>query len=287
MYNSFVHLVSSQFNSCFPLIARKRKRVDVLKPYITPEIKALIHEKHRLQRLYAKWPITYEREFKFIRNNVNKKIREAKSQYYKRFIRANANNGRGAWNVLNKLMGRAKKLSDSIELTVNDKVISNAKDVANEFNKYFTTIAETLANDIPHAVDYHQYLDSIDKNTRLIFVLPTVLEVKSVVQSMREVSPGHDNLPLFIFKDNIEIFGAMLTLLFRQSMEMGVFPREMCIAKVFCIFKAGDPREVANYRPISVLPVLSKILERLVYNRIMEHLLQYSHLSDSQCGFRA
>ena len=64
-----------------------------------------------------------------------------------------------------------------------------------------------------------------------------------------------------LFKANIGLVGDMLRHLFTFSMANGVVPYNMIIAKVKCIYKSGDPKHVSNYRPISVLPVLSKILE--------------------------
>ena len=82
MYDSFVEVVTSNFDHCFPSIQKRKKKLDVLKPYITPEIKSLIKEKHLLQRLHNKRPITFEDHFKSLRNNLNKKIRKVKQLYY-------------------------------------------------------------------------------------------------------------------------------------------------------------------------------------------------------------
>ena len=63
------------------------KKIDVQKPYITPELKMLIKEKHRLQRLHVNWPIKYEKRFKDVRNRVSKKVKEVISRYYQSKIR--------------------------------------------------------------------------------------------------------------------------------------------------------------------------------------------------------
>ena len=123
-------------------------------------------------------------------------------------------------------------------------------------------------------------------NTKISFNVPTIPEIKYAIGKMKEASPGHDGLPLFIFKENIEIFAPVLTHMLSRSMEIGVFHKEMSIARVVCIFKAGNSKEISNYRPISVLPVLSKLLEKLVYNRVMEHMMLHGYRSNTQYGFR-
>ena len=92
---------------------------------------------------------------------------------------------------------------------------------------------------------------------------------------------------MFIFRDNFMMFSEVLLHLFKLSLQMGEVPDAMKIAKVLCIFKSGDPTSISNHRPISILPSLSKILEKLVYARVMKHLVENSYLCGSQYGFRA
>ena len=71
-----------------------------------------------------------------------------------------------------------------------------------------------------------------------------------------------------------------------NSFSSGVFPESLKIAKVIPVFKAGDVKHVANYRPISVLPNISKIFEKLACSRLNKYLTDYHILHDNQFGFR-
>ena len=82
-YNEFARVISDNFNACCPVVSYKVKKNDIDKPSITTEIKALIRQKHRVQRKYSKSPVTYGSEFRAIRNRVKSAIRYAKSQFYK------------------------------------------------------------------------------------------------------------------------------------------------------------------------------------------------------------
>ena len=77
-----------------------------------------------------------------------------------------------------------------------------------------------------------------------------------------------------------------LTRIFNLSFETGVFPVNMKHAKIIPIHKKDSKTELSNYRPISLLPIFSKLLERLMYNRLMQHLIKNSILYDYQFGFR-
>ena len=78
-----------------------------------------------------------------------------------------------------------------------------------------------------------------------------------------------------------------LTYLFQLSLEKGVFPDDLKIAKLTPIYKAGDNSDVSNYRPISVLPCFSKILERLMYNHLSKYLKENNILYEKQFGFQS
>ena len=77
-----------------------------------------------------------------------------------------------------------------------------------------------------------------------------------------------------------------LSHIFNLSLTTGNVPTNLKISKIIPVFKKGDPHQISNYRPISLLPCFSKILERIVYTRLFNHLNQYSLLNDCQYGFR-
>ena len=74
--------------------------------------------------------------------------------------------------------------------------------------------------------------------------------------------------------------------IFNLSLQKGCFPEELKIARVTPIYKADDVNEIGNYRPISVLPCFSKILERIMYNRLFKYLTTNEILHKKQFGFQ-
>ena len=111
-------------------------------------------------------------------------------------------------------------------------------------------------------------------------------EITETISQLKNCSPGHDNIDASIMKSFKSDISYPLVHIFNQSFIHGIVPDQMKIAKVIPIHKKGDHSNFGNYRPISLLPAFSKILEKLVYNRMISFLDQNSILSDSQYGFR-
>ena len=115
----------------------------------------------------------------------------------------------------------------------------------------------------------------------------SVTETYNIINSFdNNKGGGYDNIPNNVIKYNIEFFSHLLTDLFNVVFETGIYPDCLKIAKVSPIFKSGDCKVVSNYRPISVLSVFDKILEKLIANRITEYLNAFNFFYCHQYGFR-
>ena len=125
-------------------------------------------------------------------------------------------------------------------------------------------------------------------NATSMFVRPvTEQEIRNIIRELRNSSPGSDDVPPFIIKDNANIVAPIMTHIMNLSLNQGVFPHEMKCAKVIPLFKAGNKLHVNNYRPISLLPCLSKIIEKCMAAQLTDYLSKYNILYRYQFGFRA
>ena len=98
---------------------------------------------------------------------------------------------------------------------------------------------------------------------------------------------GFDNVPMSLIKETITLISSPSTQIFDLSITSGTVPMELKIARFVPLIKAGHKSIFSNYRPISVLPAFSKIVEKLVYNRVIDNYLsKYKILSDNHFGFR-
>ena len=99
--------------------------------------------------------------------------------------------------------------------------------------------------------------------------------------------PGHDDIGNMIIKRAAAEISKPLSIIFNNSLVTGVVPEELKVAKVIPIYKKDDVQVFSNYRPVSVLPCFSKVLERLVFNRCMDYIDKNKILNDKQFGFRS
>ena len=122
---------------------------------------------------------------------------------------------------------------------------------------------------------------------RLDTVSCSVEDVFSCLAHTRpKVATGPDDISSMMLRSTAHIIAPPLTCIFNQSLQQGVFPTCWKSSNITPIYKSGDPSDVSNYRPISLLSLISKSLERLVHNKIMEHLVSNKLLSSIQFGFR-
>ena len=189
---------------------------------------------------------------------------------------------------MKELLGKCNTKSSTLptKITVNKTDIFDAEKIADEFNKFFTNIGTDLANKIPNA---SKPLDSyITKANSSMESQPlSINELKDAFFSLKiNKYPGHDGVSFNVVK---KCFGKLcepLKCLFNLSIVKGIFPDDLKIAKVTPIYKADNSSNVSNYRPISVLPCFSKMLERIMYNRLQKYLKNQNILYDKQFGFQ-
>ena len=121
----------------------------------------------------------------------------------------------------------------------------------------------------------------------MVFNLVSDNEVINIVNSFKSSSAaGYDNICMNIIKQSIHLIVEPITHIINLSITNGIVPDKMKLARVIPVLKCNDQTQLSNYRPISVLPVFSKILERVIYNRMVHYLDNYNSLCHQQFGFR-
>ena len=285
IYSNFISIFLACYNKHFPQIVKVIKPKQISKPYITAEINAMIIEKNKLQKKYAIRPIRHGETFRRARNTVTRTIRNAKSNYYRNKLEQYAGNCRKTWSVINSILNRqkTKKLSD--KFLINNRMITNPTDIANKFNHFFINIGKTLSDRIDNTnTNFRAYLTN-RSDVQFTISPITQSELLDVIKQMNDSSPGDDNISMKIIKEVAPAISRVLLHLCQSSFSTGIFPDELKIAKVTPIYKTGDKRLLNNHRPISVLPALSKIIEKLMYNRLYD-FVNRSILTNAQYGFR-
>jgi len=189
--------------------------------------------------------------------------------------------------VKNIINNNAYKSDNITKIRVNNKLISNPSDIANNFNEYFTSIGPNLAKSIPKSNgNYRDFLD-LNRMEQSFFLNPiTSAEIILTVNEFESnKASGHDNISPKVIKKIIPQIADQLSTIFNKSFTNGIFPDSLKTARVSPIHKSEDKLLINNYRPISILPFFSKILEKLMHNRLVTFLNSHNLLTDKQFGF--
>ena len=173
------------------------------------------------------------------------------------------------------IIGNDLKSSLNTTFTINNRIVTDSREIANGFNNYFISIGPLLANDITCNVNPLSYVKIIDNS--IVIVNGSCSEVERVISSLKNSSVVWDEIPTFVAKKYVYSYLKPLTYLINTSFTEGIFPVKLKLARVVPIFKAGDPTQIANYRPISVLTFFSKVFEKIMYNCILK-LMDANHV---------
>ena len=288
-YNEFSNDLQLMFNESFPIKTRIKKSLDVHKPFINNEIKILIRKKHKLQRLFHKNPTKYGIEYRNVRNTVTNTIRRARDEYYKNKLHENTSNCRGMWKVVNNILNCNASNENSNNFTIDGCDTSDSSLIAAKLNEYFANIGGRLADAFDPCTSSDNYLRYLGEPSLDDFKFEPVSEdtMRSIVFSLKSSSSGYDEMPIEVYKEYFHLLGPLITKICNGSLLTGKFPDKLSIAKVKCLFKAGSRKLISNYRPISILPSFSKILEKIASLQLFSYLESHSMLCNEQYGFRA
>lgn len=276
-------------------LRRKRLKENAI-PWVTPQIKQRMRKRdfHKKQAVKHNSQTQWEL-YKTERNKVNIEMRKTKSKYFCEKIEdcTHSKDVKKSWSLINTILGRKRKSTNVKELLINNTTISDDEAIAESFNDYFTNIGMKLA-----AESVNLYSNSCDDpvNDERVDHCPDIcfnfsdINVSSVALRLQNLkaskATGLDNIPAKVLKVISHIIAPSLTAIFSLSLNMGIYVDEWKLARLSPIYKSEDRRKCENYRPISILPIISKVFEREVFGQIYGYLNENSLLSKFQSGFR-
>jgi hypothetical protein len=280
----FIRIVERNLNLVCPFICTKPSSSGRPK-WLT---RGIITSSRKLKEMHFQFRTTQDENFKIYykqyRKIYQKLIRLAKARYVTDKL-ANAKNLQSeTWKIVNQTRPR---LGNSVRapprLSVDGLHYDKPEDIVQLFNSRFSQIKSVLKlrDGVAPAV--------ARINNEKLLEIPPVCEytVTSILRNLKATSGvGIDNIPPVVLKHCASTICPPLTHILNKSFSAGSFPEQLKIAKVTPVYKKGDRSDPDNYRPISILPVLSKVFERHVYSILMEYLERNSILSESQFGFR-
>ncbi|XP_065658632.1 uncharacterized protein LOC136083154 [Hydra vulgaris] len=197
-------------------------------------------------------------------------------------------NTQKTWNVINQIIGKKRCSNNNLpqKLIIDGEMISNKETIVEKLNDYFLEVGPNLASKIPkNTTNFKSYIKPTNISMKEVSL--NITEVRNAYNSLKNnKSAGIDQISVNVVKAIFDIIEPSLFHIFNLSIQSGIVPEKLKIAKISPIFKTGDNTIMSNYRPISVLPCFSKLLERIMYDRLNKYLTKNKILYNKQFGFK-
>jgi len=289
-YSNFMRIYTKRYDEAFPLKTLKiNRKLSKREHWMTSALLTSWRNKDKLYRKQLKKPTqTNITKYKTYCSIFNKTKRAAKKVYFNTFFNNNKSNVKATWSMLKQITNKnSKSHSLPSSLIINNKLSSNTSEIANGFNNFFSIIGQKVSDSVPPSTSHFSSHLKGHYPQSLYLIPTTENEIKDIAKTLKpKLSQGHDNISTKLLKNTIDIIAKPLAHIYNQSFVNGIVPSDMKIAKVVPIFKSGENISMNNYRPISLLPAFSKLLEKLVCKRLTTFLEQNKILYEHQYCFR-
>lgn len=277
-FSMFHNHVVNSFKSAFPIRNIKFQKPISQNNWYNEELRSMRETMRYLGDMYKKYQTDYlKTAFKNYRSLYNKTVKDAKIRCNDNYILQSSNKSKAMWNLINS---RRSSLST---VRAADCEIS-----PEEFNTYFQNVAKDLISGLSNYTSSDYVVSSVPDSVAFDFGGVSLNEVRDAINSLK----NSDSKDIYGLSVNIlkliknEIISP-LTKLINLSIQTCIFPDELKLAAVLPLYKKGDVKEPGNYRPISILPVVSKIFEKLMKSKIASFFENNSLFCVEQFGFRA
>ena len=305
-FNIYVELFKDKIDTNFKIdqsnFNRKSRRNIFVNPWITPGIIASVNQKHTY---HSKWKasitksnksgnIELQSKFKEFRKKLKNVIKLAKKKFYLKKFSSVQGNLKKTWALINELRGKSKtKIKASF--IIDGKLIKDKRQISNGFNEFFSSVARKLNAKLNSSTlarsnsticddDFTMYLRN--RVSSSIFLSPcTSSEIEYKIKEFENDKAS--DISVTLLKKCAPFISWHLSSFYNKFMECGTFPQVLKVGKVTPVFKKGNSQIFDNYRPISMLPIFGKLLEKLIYSRLYNFLNSCnSSIYDKQFGFR-
>ena len=281
--NIFNFILKSIFDKHAPYVTKRTKSRPCI--WMTEDIKNLMNDRDNILRKARKSNSETDwKNYKVLRNRCNIMVRNAKASYTKNLINEKRHNPKDFWKSVKEVFPTKMKHN----ATVNDESYNRNK--ANKFGFFFSTIVRKIKTSAFKLTDCvwrcrMPMPPRTEKKFRFEYI--SIIFVKSFLRKLkRKKATGMDDLPAGMLKDSADNITKPLHYIVNLSLKTSTVPNAWKEAKVTPVYKSGDTSSVENYRPISVLPILSKLLEKAVRIQLTKFLESNNLLNDFQYGYR-
>lgn len=277
-FNVFVNRFLFHFKEAFPI---KKVKETPKKPFV-PNSLSIINSRKKLSSLAVL--LRFDRRYKILydieKAHLNDLITNEKREYCKQKITQSTNISKEIWSMAGRFSeGVRKSKSNKIHIE------GNPQQIVNDANYFFVNVGSKnkLCNNFPK----YRTTEKVPVATNFMnFELVTEEEITGIIREFKNTySAGDDEISISLIKKCTNIVTAPLTYIINNSLTYGVFPDRLKLALVTAVYKDGDSQCIENYRPLSILSTFGKVIERVVYNQILNYLNGHNYFCPNQHGF--
>lgn len=281
-YNRFIYF----FNLCFPLKKARQhnnSKLNWLNSDLSLEREHLIDLSNFGRIVKNKNLIKFTKKLK---KDFKCKVFNAKRKYINDTICNSNNIMKTTWKLINNDISNKRVTNNncSIEIEHDGKMWTDLYLISNLFNDYF------VDNEVLPSISKRifSFDDPNIKTGRFVCKPVSERELEKIIMTFEnKFSTGFDDVPVIVLKYAKSYLVKPLTHLINSSLISGIFPSKLKITKIKPLYKKGAPTIISNYRPVALLPVISKLYEKVMYNRLVEHLDQNKLFDGEQHGFKS
>ena len=262
----------------------RRKR----KPWCNPTIRKGIRRQHRLHRKMKSNPTPHNIEtHRRFRNKLRKACLAAKRAELQKALTDTKSDPKAQWTVIRTLIPNASKARASpTRLRHNGVTHTDPKEIANLMNDHYITIGRRTAQTIP--------AQTPDSETQPPLNIPSFTLKQTTLRAVTRLMNALDRhkasdiygIKPGMIRDLAPTLAPILTRLFNRAIREHTYPDALKLTKVIELYKSKDITLAINYRPISLLPIIAKLLDKIVNTQLMDHLMTNDLISPTQYAFR-
>ena len=217
--------------------------------------------------------------YKTYKTKLNRLFKRAESEYYSKQLQINKNNMKKTWDIIKETINKKRNTQVQVKMNLpNGECTDDKIAISDKFNNFLVNIGPQLAAKIGKQ---SRVPTSYLKNKQIHFIMLTPItyeEVMKLINTSKESAPGYDEVKIKPLQAVNSIIAAPLAHIFNLSVMNGVFPDILKIANVVPLFKKEDFMLFSNYSPVFLLCTLSMVLEKIMYDRVIDFLNEHEIL---------
>lgn len=277
-FDYFHELFTLIYKLCFP-IQKIKITVDKKQKWITRGIKLASKKQRQLLWRYRHKPTNFNKDkLRLYSQRLKKIIKLTKRSQNNYYIQQSTNKSKATWNVINTDKNTYPN-EPILKIIHKDIIMTDPKDIANIFNDYFINqLVETRKTSVIYPTSYPQSM----------FMPPTTpQQIISTIRGLKNTNTvGYDEIRTKIIKQSSTVIAPHLSFIINMCITEGIFPEKLKLTVINPIFKKVNREDIQYYRPIALIPIFSKVFEKVIYEAIYNYITKFDILCDEQKGFR-